>query len=28
VFGYLPLKNSLTSCLIFGILVEPPTKTI
>jgi hypothetical protein len=28
VFGYLPLKNYLTSCLIFGILVEPPTKTI
>lgn len=28
VLGYLPLKNYLTSCLIFGILVEPPTKTI
>lgn len=28
VFGYFPLKNYLTNCLIFGILVEPPTKTI
>lgn len=28
VFGYFPLKNYLTSCLILGILVEPPTKTI
>jgi hypothetical protein len=28
VLGYFPLKNSLTSCLILGILVEPPTKTI
>ena len=28
VFGSFPLKNSLTSYLTFGILVEPPTKTI
>lgn len=28
VFGSLPLKNSLTSYLTFGIRVEPPTKTI
>jgi len=28
VFGSLPLKKSLTSYLTFGILVEPPTKTI
>ena len=28
VLGSLPLKYSLTSCLIFGIRVEPPTKTI
>lgn len=28
MFGYFPLKNYLTSCLTFGILVEPPTKTI
>jgi hypothetical protein len=28
VLGSFPLKNYLTSCLIFGILVEPPTKTI
>lgn len=28
VFGSLPPKNSLTNCLILGILVDPPTKTI
>jgi len=28
VLGSLPLNHSLTSCLILGILVEPPTKTI
>ena len=28
VFGSFPLKNSLTNYLIFGILVDPPTKTI
>jgi len=28
VFGSLPLKKSFTNYLIFGILVEPPTKTI
>lgn len=28
MFGSFPSKNYLTSYLIFGILVEPPTKTI
>jgi len=28
VLGSLPSKNSFTSYLIFGILVEPPTNTI
>lgn len=28
MLGYLPPKNYLTNCLILGILVEPPTKTI
>ncbi len=28
VLGSFPPKNYLTNCLIFGILVEPPTKTI
>jgi hypothetical protein len=28
VFGSFPPKNYLTSCLILGILVDPPTKTI
>jgi hypothetical protein len=28
VFGSFPLKYSLTNYLIFGIRVEPPTKTI
>lgn len=28
VFGSFPLKKSFTSCLILGIRVDPPTKTI
>lgn len=28
VLGSFPLKNYFTSCRIFGILVDPPTKTI
>ena len=28
VLGSFPLKNYLTSCLILGILVDPPTRTI
>jgi len=28
VFGSFPLKKSLTNYLTFGILVDPPTKTI
>ena len=28
MLGSLPLKKSFTNYLIFGILVEPPTKTI
>lgn len=28
MFGSFPLKKSLTSCLTFGIRVDPPTNTI
>jgi len=27
LFGYLPLKKSLSNSITFGILVDPPTKT-